>query len=113
MVTLVPCRRVADPEPVDETPITPTRSLTGAGPGLPHPPGDQWGDRACPPHLDPGLSGRPQLVGAQDRSSSDFFTGTVWSAPLHPGVLGILVGSVLIARDRHHRGTPDRPVRSH
>jgi phosphate transport system permease protein len=27
----------------------------------------------------------------------DFFTGTVWSAPIHPGVLGILVGSVLIA----------------
>jgi phosphate transport system permease protein len=26
-----------------------------------------------------------------------FFTGTVWSTPLHPGVLGILVGSVLIA----------------
>ncbi len=27
----------------------------------------------------------------------DFFTGTYWSAPIHPGVLGILVGSVLIA----------------
>ena len=27
----------------------------------------------------------------------DFFTGTVWSTPIHPGVLGILVGSVLIA----------------
>ena len=26
-----------------------------------------------------------------------FFTGTTWSAPLHPGVLGILVGSVEIA----------------
>jgi phosphate transport system permease protein len=26
-----------------------------------------------------------------------FFTGTVWSTPLHPGLLGILVGSVLIA----------------
>ncbi len=26
-----------------------------------------------------------------------FFTGTVWSTPIHPGVLGILVGSVLIA----------------
>jgi phosphate transport system permease protein len=27
----------------------------------------------------------------------DFFKGTVWSTPIHPGVLGILVGSVLIA----------------
>jgi phosphate transport system permease protein len=26
-----------------------------------------------------------------------FFTGTVWSAPIHPGLLGILVGSILIA----------------
>ena len=26
-----------------------------------------------------------------------FFTGTVWSEPIHPGVLGLLVGSVLIA----------------
>jgi phosphate transport system permease protein len=26
-----------------------------------------------------------------------FFTGTYWSAPIHPGVLGLLVGSVLIA----------------
>jgi phosphate transport system permease protein len=26
-----------------------------------------------------------------------FFTGTVWSTPIHPGLLGILVGSVLIA----------------
>jgi phosphate transport system permease protein len=26
-----------------------------------------------------------------------FFTGTTWSIPLHPGVLGILAGSVLIA----------------
>ncbi len=26
-----------------------------------------------------------------------FFTGTVWSIPIHPGVLGILVGSVFIA----------------
>lgn len=26
-----------------------------------------------------------------------FFTGTVWSTPIHPGVLGILIGSVFIA----------------
>ena len=28
---------------------------------------------------------------------TSFFTGTYWSAPLHPGVLGLLVGSVEIA----------------
>lgn len=35
-----------------------------------------------------------------------FFTETVWSAPLHPGVLGILVGSVLIALIAVAVGTP-------
>lgn len=35
-----------------------------------------------------------------------FFTGTVWSAPLHPGVLGILVGSVIIALIAVAVGTP-------
>ena len=35
-----------------------------------------------------------------------FFTETVWSAPLHPGVLGILVGSVLIALIAVAFGTP-------
>jgi phosphate transport system permease protein len=35
-----------------------------------------------------------------------FFTETVWSAPLHPGVLGILVGSVIIALIAVAFGTP-------
>lgn len=35
-----------------------------------------------------------------------FFTETVWSAPLHPGVLGILIGSVLIALIAVAFGTP-------
>ncbi len=43
-------------------------------------------------------------------SSWHFFTGTVWSTPIHPGVLGILVGSVLIAVIAIIVGTPDRLV---
>jgi phosphate transport system permease protein len=33
----------------------------------------------------------------RNSSRLHFFTGTYWSAPIHPGIWGILVGSVLIA----------------
>ena len=86
----------ADAEPVDETPIVLEHSLTGM-------------DRAFRALL--AASGAIVLLmlvsilaflvvhswWALRTFKLDFFTGTVWSTPLHPGVLGILVGSVLIA----------------
>jgi phosphate transport system permease protein len=88
---------VADPESVDETPIVLKHGLTGA-------------DRAF--HVLLATSGAIVLVvlisilaflayhswwALKNSLRLHFFTGTVWSTPLHPGVLGILVGSVLIA----------------
>jgi phosphate transport system permease protein len=98
MVTLtMPTDVVADPESVDETPLELGSSLTGA-------------DRAF--HALLAASGAIVLVlfvsilaflgyhswwALKNSLRLHFFTGTVWSAPLYPGVLGILVGSVLIA----------------
>jgi phosphate transport system permease protein len=98
MVTLVaPAETVADPESVDETPLVLTHGLTGM-------------DRAFRALL--ATSGAIVLVmlvsillflayhswwALKNSLRLDFFTGTVWSTPIHPGVLGILVGSVLIA----------------
>ena len=98
MVTLVaPTETVADPESVDETPLVLTHGLTGM-------------DRAFRALL--ATSGAIVLVmlvsillflafhswwALKNSFRLHFFTGTVWSTPIHPGVLGILVGSVLIA----------------
>jgi phosphate transport system permease protein len=97
MVTLAtPPNALVDPEPVDETPLVLTAGLTSM-------------DRAFRALL--AASGAIVLVlllsiltflavhswWALRTFKLDFFTGTVWSAPIHPGVLGILVGSVLIA----------------
>jgi phosphate transport system permease protein len=87
---------LVEPEPVDETPLVLTAGLTGM-------------DRGFRALL--AASGAIVLVlllsilaflavhswWALRTFKLDFFTGTVWSAPIHPGVLGILVGSVLIA----------------
>ncbi len=106
MVTLV-SRPIesAGHEPVDETPVTPTRSLTGP-------------DRAFRTIL--ASSGAIVLAifvsilvflgvhswWALKTFKLRFFTETVWSAPLHPGVLGLLVGSVIIALIAITVGTP-------
>jgi len=97
MVTLAPpADALAEPEAVDETPLVLTAGLTSM-------------DRAFRALL--AASGAIVLVlllsiltflavhswWALRTFKLDFFTGTVWSAPIHPGVLGILVGSVLIA----------------
>jgi phosphate transport system permease protein len=98
VVTLVmPPGAVAEPESVDETPLVLTHGLTGP-------------DRAFRALL--ATSGAIVLVmlisilafltyhswwAIKNSLRLHFFTGTVWSAPLYPGVLGILVGSVLIA----------------
>ena len=97
MVTLaMPPDALADPEAVDETPLVLKHGLTGM-------------DRAFRALL--ATSGAIMLVifvsilaflafhswWALSTFKLDFFTGTVWSTPIHPGVLGILVGSVLIA----------------
>jgi phosphate transport system permease protein len=98
MVTLVaPTETVADPESVDETPLVLTHGLTGM-------------DRVFRALL--ATSGAIVLVmlvsiliflashswwAIKNSLRLHFFTGTVWSTPIHPGVLGILVGSVLIA----------------
>jgi phosphate transport system permease protein len=88
---------LADPELVDETPLVLKSGLTGM-------------DRAF--HALLATSGAIVLVmllsiltflayhswwALKNSLELHFFTGTVWSAPIHPGVLGILVGSVLIA----------------
>jgi phosphate transport system permease protein len=87
---------LVEQEPVDETPLVLTAGLTGM-------------DRGFRALL--AASGAIVLVlllsilaflavhswWALRTFKLDFFTGTVWSAPIHPGVLGILVGSVLIA----------------
>jgi phosphate transport system permease protein len=88
---------VADPESIDETPLVLTHGLTGP-------------DRAF--HVLLATSGAIVLIvlvsiltfltyhswwALKNSLRLHFFTGTVWSTPLHPGVLGILVGSVLIA----------------
>jgi len=97
MVTLAaPPNALVDAEPVDETPLVLTAGLTSM-------------DRAFRALL--AASGAIVLVlllsiltflavhswWALRTFKLDFFTGTVWSAPIHPGVLGILVGSVIIA----------------
>jgi phosphate transport system permease protein len=97
VVTLVsPPRELGDAEPVDETPISLEHGLSGM-------------DRAFRALL--AASGAIVLVmlvsilgflitqswWALKTFRFHFFTGTVWSTPIHPGVLGILVGSVLIA----------------
>jgi len=97
MVTLAPQPTVpVDAGAIDETPITLKHGLTGM-------------DRAFRGLL--AASGAIVLVllicilgflvvhgwWALSTFKLDFFTGTVWSTPIHPGVLGILVGSVLIA----------------
>jgi phosphate transport system permease protein len=97
MVTLAtPRESLADAESVDETPLVLKHGLTGM-------------DRAFRALL--AASGAIVLVmllsiltflavhswWALSTFKLDFFTGTVWSTPIHPGVLGILVGSVLIA----------------
>jgi phosphate transport system permease protein len=98
MVTLVAqTETVADPESVDETPLVLTHGLTGM-------------DRVFRALL--ATSGAIVLVmlvsiliflashswwAIKNSLRLHFFTGTVWSTPIHPGVLGILVGSVLIA----------------
>jgi phosphate transport system permease protein len=106
MVTLVSRpTESAGHESVDETPITPTRRLTGP-------------DRAFRTLL--ASSGAIVLAilvsilvflgvhgwWALKTFKFRFFTETVWSAPLHPGVLGLLVGSVLIALIAIAVGTP-------
>ena len=97
MVTLAtPPNALVDAEPVDETPLVLAAGLTSM-------------DRAFRALL--AASGAIVLVlllsiltflavhswWALRTFKLDFFTGTVWSAPIHPGVLGILVGSVIIA----------------
>ena len=97
MVTLaMPPDALADAESVDETPLVLKHGLTGM-------------DRAFRALL--ATSGAIVLVvflsiltflavhswWALKTFKLHFFTGTVWSTPIHPGVLGILVGSVLIA----------------
>ena len=107
MVTFAspPDARAGPDEPVDETPIALTRSLSGA-------------DRAFRALL--ASSGAIVLAilvsimvflvvhswWALRTFKLRFFTETVWSAPLHPGVLGLLVGSVLIALIAIVLGTP-------
>jgi phosphate transport system permease protein len=106
MVTLAPPPAAPTaPGPVDETPITIEHGLTGA-------------DRAFRALL--AASGAIVLVilvsilvflvvhgwWALITFKWKFFTGTVWSTPIHPGVLGILVGSVLIALIAVTVGTP-------
>ena len=106
MVTLAPPPPApTDAEPVDETPIVLEHNLTGA-------------DRAFRALL--AASGAIVLVilvsmlvflvahgwWALVTFKWRFFTGTVWSIPIHPGVLGILVGSVLIALIAITVGTP-------
>ena len=96
MVTLLTPPAPVNSEPIEETPIALEESMTGA-------------DRAFRVLL--ASSGAIVLVlivsilgflvfhswWALTTFKLDFFTGTVWSTPIHPGVLGILVGSVLIA----------------
>ncbi len=97
MVTLaMPPDSLADAASVDETPLVLKHGLTGM-------------DRAFRALL--ATSGATVLViflsilaflavhswWALKTFKLHFFTGTVWSTPIHPGVLGILVGSVLIA----------------
>ena len=107
MVTLAPPQHTpADAETqADETPILLKRKLSGA-------------DRAF--HALLATSGAIVLAvlvalivflfvhswWALKTFKLDFFTETVWSAPLHPGVLGLLVGSVLIALIAIAVGTP-------
>ncbi len=106
MTTLAtPPHALANPEPVDETPIAISHRLTGA-------------DRTFRVLL--GAAGVIVLVvlvsilaflfaqswWALRTFKLDFFTGTVWSTPIHAGVLGILVGSVLIALIAIVVGTP-------
>jgi len=106
MVTLAPPPAApADAQPVDDTPIALEHGLTGA-------------DRAFRALL--AASGAIVLLilvsilvflivhgwWALVTFKWDFFTGTVWSIPVHPGVLGILVGSVLIALIAITVGTP-------
>jgi phosphate transport system permease protein len=97
MVTLAtPPDALVDLEAVDETPLVLKHGMTGM-------------DRAFRALL--AASGAIVLImllgiltflavhswWALSTFKLDFFTGTVWSTPIHPGVLGILVGSVLIA----------------
>lgn len=97
MTTLItPPETIGYVTPVDETPIVLEHSLTGV-------------DRAFRALL--AASGAIVLLmlvsiivflfihswWALKTFKLAFFTGTVWSAPIHPGVLGLLVGSVLIA----------------
>jgi phosphate transport system permease protein len=106
MVTLVsPPTGLGDSEPVDDIPITLNAGLTGK-------------DRAFRAVL--AGSGAIVLIvlvsiivflsyyswWALKTFKWHFFTETVWSAPIHPGVLGILVGSVLIALIAVTFGTP-------
>jgi len=106
VVTLAPPPAApADAQPIDDTPITLEHNLTGA-------------DRAFRALL--AASGAIVLVilvsilvflivhgwWALVTFKWRFFTGTVWSTPIHPGVLGILVGSVLIALIAVIVGTP-------
>lgn len=106
MTTLAPPpAALGDGASIDETPIALTRKLTGP-------------DRAFRALL--ASSGAIVLVllasimvflfvhgwWALKTFKLRFFTETVWSAPLHPGVLGLLVGSVLIALIAVILGTP-------
>jgi phosphate transport system permease protein len=107
VVTLAPTKdmRPGSEQPVDETPISLKRKLSGA-------------DRAFRVLL--ATSGAIVLAilvsimvflaihswWALKTFRFRFFTETVWSAPLDPGVLGILVGSVLIALIAALVGTP-------
>ena len=106
MVTLVsPPTSAGETEPFDETPIALDAGLTGM-------------DRA----FRGVLAGSAAIVlivlvsifvvlgtkswWALKTFKWHFFTGTVWSTPIHPGVLGLLVGSVLIALIAITFGTP-------
>jgi phosphate transport system permease protein len=106
MVTLVsPPTSAGETEPFDETPIALDAGLTGM-------------DRA----FRGVLAGSATIVlivlvsifvvlgtkswWALKTFKWHFFTGTVWSTPIHPGVLGLLVGSVLIALIAITFGTP-------
>ena len=106
MTTLAsPPAALGDSVLVDETPIAPKRKLTGP-------------DRAFRFLL--ASSGAVVLAvlvsivvflfvhswWALKTFKWHFFTETVWSAPIHPGVLGLLVGSVLIALIAIILGTP-------
>ena len=106
MTTLAsPSPGLSQQEPINETPIVPTRGLTGA-------------DRVFRALLaSSGLIVLALLASimvflavkswwALRTFKFHFFTETVWSAPLHPGVLGLLVGSVLIALIAIVVGTP-------